>query len=161
MTGYKHVLQWIREGKTPEQIVKRFDGQPSQLRRILQSKRLREALELDEMLAGAVAIHKTAAGVSHVAARLAELAEGSNPETARKACLSLLSEGIFTTREDDEDDPSPPNDPRQGLLHTVSERRPDRDADEQTPHRARRKRKPHTRAARKTRTPKQKRKRRD
>jgi len=161
MTGYKQVLQWIREGKTPEQIMKRFDGQPSQLRRILKSKRLREALELDEMLAGAVAIHKTAAGVSHVAARLAELAEGSNPETARKACLSLLSEGILTTRDDDEDDPFAPNEPRQALLPTVSGDRPGRNANEQTPRPARRKRKPRARAARKTKTLKRKQKRRD
>ena len=100
MPSYMELLKWIREGKTSAQIMELFEGHPYQLRRALNSKRLREQLRLDEQLAAAVASHKTAACVSEMANRLAELAEGTNVETARKAALALLSEGTLAARTD-------------------------------------------------------------
>ncbi len=100
MPSYVELLKWIREDKTSAQIMELFEGHPYQLRRALNSKRLREQLRLDEQLAAAIAAHKTAAVVSEMANRLVELAEGTNVETARKAALALLSEGTLAARTD-------------------------------------------------------------
>ncbi len=93
------ILQLIREGKTAGQIMSRYPGQLAELKRVMSTRTFRRQLEAERELATVVAAHRTAAGACEFTQRLAELANGSNAETARKACLALLSEGMKLTRK--------------------------------------------------------------
>ncbi len=84
----------IRCGLTAEEIIQRLEVPPSRLRRMLGSKRLRRRLSLTEEVSLEVASHRTAGRVGAMTERLVELAYGDKPETARKACVALLAEGI-------------------------------------------------------------------
>ncbi|MDY6914304.1 MAG: hypothetical protein SVT52_07610 [Planctomycetota bacterium] len=95
MPSYKELLELIRDGRSTREIFASFSPMwPSRMRRLLASKRLRKALELEESLAATVVGHRTATGVAGVAERLFELAESEKDETARKACIDLLKEGL-------------------------------------------------------------------
>ncbi len=94
MPSYKDLMKLIRAGLSPEEIMARLDVWPSQMRRMLTSQRLMEELALQERLAREIVRHQTASGVHTVAAKLREIAFGERTETARKACLTLLAEGL-------------------------------------------------------------------
>ncbi len=93
------ILQLIREGKTADQIMSQFSGNLAELKRVMSTRIFRRQLLTERELAAMVAAHQTAAGASKFTNRLVELANGSNGETARKACLALLSEGMQLTRK--------------------------------------------------------------
>lgn len=94
MPSYKDLMKLIRAGLSPEEIMARLDVKPSRLRQMLTSKRLTEELALQERLAREVVRHQTAADVHTVAGKLREIAFGERTEAARKACLTLLAEGL-------------------------------------------------------------------
>jgi len=103
MTKIEQLAKWIREGKSPAEIRKLFAGTSCRLRRALRSKKLRAELELDAELAGTIAAYRTAAGVGEMTRRLEELTCSDNDETARKATVTLLNEGLETSRDDAKD----------------------------------------------------------
>ncbi len=93
------ILRQIREGKTADQIMSQFHGHLPELKRVMSTRSFRKQLEAERELAAMLAAHRTAVGATEFTDRLAELANGPNGETARKACLALLSEGMKLTRK--------------------------------------------------------------
>ncbi len=102
MPSYKQLLELIQKNKSPEEIHRIMPMRPSHWRRMLWGKRFRDALQTQEDIAAAIATHRIAAGTNEATDRLVELMQSQNAETARKACMSLLSEGLRITAEADE-----------------------------------------------------------
>jgi len=94
MATYKDLLKCIRTGLSPQEIMDRLDVCPSKLRTMLAGKKLANRLAAEAQLARQIVRHQTAADVQTVAAKLREIAFGEKSETARKACLALLAEGL-------------------------------------------------------------------
>lgn len=100
MASYRAVLQLIQKGCPLEEIIRTLLLRPSQLKRLLQRKRFREALEMQESLAVVMAIHEVSIGVHGAVGRLnALMRECDKPETVRKVCLALLREGLGRCQE--------------------------------------------------------------
>jgi hypothetical protein len=99
MPSYKDLLKLLREGKTPEEIVRRMNMRPSHWRRMLSGKRMRDALKMEEDISVLMAVHRIAAAVEGAADKFTELMDTDSPETARKVCLALLHEGLRTARK--------------------------------------------------------------
>ena len=108
MPSYRDLLKFIREGKTPDQIVQLMPMRPSCWRRMLNRKRFREELAISESLATVMAVHQVATGVQCAAARFRELMDCDKPETARKVAIALLREGLHRSQDplDEIDDES-------------------------------------------------------
>ncbi|MCK4601152.1 MAG: hypothetical protein KAU28_01715 [Phycisphaerae bacterium] len=100
MPSYKDLLKLIQQGKSPAEIIERMPMPPSKFRRMLGGKHMQARLKLEADLAAAVVSHKTTTGVHNVAKRLIQLMQTKNPETVRKVCLALLSEGLQTVEAD-------------------------------------------------------------
>ena len=94
MATCDQLARLIRCGLSAEEIIDRLGVKPSRLRQMLGSKGLRWRLSLTEDVAMEVASHRTAGRVGAMTERLVELAYGDKSETARKACMALLAEGI-------------------------------------------------------------------
>jgi len=94
MATYDELARLIRRGLTAEEIIERLGVEPARLRRMLKGKRLARRLALIEEVALRVAAHRTAGRVAEMTERLVELAYSDKSETARKACVALLGEGI-------------------------------------------------------------------
>jgi hypothetical protein len=94
MAGWKDLLALIREGLDAQAIMDRLHLPPSRLQRLVESRRLREALDAEAELAAALARHRTAGAVDRTAKRLHELAASEKDETARRVCEALLAEGL-------------------------------------------------------------------
>ncbi|MHC4982274.1 MAG: hypothetical protein ACYTF6_03785 [Planctomycetota bacterium] len=92
MPGYKDMLELIRQGKSPEEIIEALRVEPYRLRRMLGSKRLRGQLELERDLSRKVAAHDVGATIHHLVKRCRQLADDGSGETARKAAEALLAE---------------------------------------------------------------------
>ncbi len=102
MPSYKQLLELIHKNKSPKEIHRIMPMRPSHWRRMLWGKRFRDALQTQEDIAAAIATHRIAAGTNEATERLVELMQSQSAETARKACMSLLSEGLRITAEADE-----------------------------------------------------------
>lgn len=94
MPTHKDLVKLIRAGLSPQEIMDRLDICPSKLRRMLAGKKLANRLAAEVQLARQIVRHQTAADVQTVAGKLREIAFGEKTETARKACLALLAEGL-------------------------------------------------------------------
>ena len=94
MATCDQLARLIRRGLTAEEIIELPEVPPSRLRRMLNSKWLRRRLSLTEEVSLEVASHRTAGRVGAMTERLVELAYSEKSETARKACVALLAEGI-------------------------------------------------------------------
>ena len=108
MPGYRDLLGLIRAGCEPMEIRERLDVQPSILRRMLRCKALQRELDLDRELANIVLRHRLDMGRSWRVWRLEELSGCEQPETARKACESLLK---LEPPPPEEQEPAPPKPP--------------------------------------------------
>lgn len=98
MPSYKDFLKLLREGIPPDQIVSRMGMRPSQWRRMLRGKRLRDALKTEEDVSVMMAIHRIGSAVQGAADRFTNLMDADNGETVRKVCLALLHEGLRRAR---------------------------------------------------------------
>lgn len=94
MASYKDLLILLRRGESPAEIVRQLGVRPSWLRRLMESKRLKEQLKLEEDIAAEVTAHRTAVGIYEMVNRLIELAHSSSPEASRRAACDLLAEGL-------------------------------------------------------------------
>ena len=91
---YKKLLEWIHEGKSPEEIIDLMPMRPSLWRRLLGGKWFQRELQMRQDLAAAMTVHKIASGVHEAAEQFTHLADCDKPETVRKVCLALLHEGL-------------------------------------------------------------------
>jgi hypothetical protein len=94
MASYRELLSCIREGLSAREIMAELELPPNKLRRMLNASHLATELEVEEELAGRLVLHRAAMDVSVLVDRLRELAMEGTGETARKACLALLGEGM-------------------------------------------------------------------
>ena len=94
MPTYKDLLKCILDGLSPQEIMERLDVCPARLRKMLAGKNLATRLAAEAELARQIVRHRTAADVHVMAGKLREIAFGEKSETARKACLALLAEGL-------------------------------------------------------------------
>lgn len=94
MATYKDLLKLIQQGLSAEEIMLRLDVCPSKLRRMMRSEKLIDQLAVQEELARQIVRHQTASDVQTMMAKMRELALGEKTETARKACLALLTDGF-------------------------------------------------------------------
>ena len=94
MASYKDLMKLMRKGLSAGEIMERLKLTPSRLRQILAVKRLSATLEAEEYLARQIVRHQLASGVQTAAIKMRELIEGEQTETMRKACLTLLTEGL-------------------------------------------------------------------
>ena len=94
MASYKDLMKLMREGCSAGEIMERLELCPSRLRRMLAGKRLAAAMAAEEELARRIVRHQLATGVQTAARKMRELIESNQSETMRKACLTLLSEGL-------------------------------------------------------------------
>ncbi len=99
MASYRDLIKFIREGKTPDEIMQLMPMRPSKWRRMLSSKSFREKLAIAESLAAVMAVHQVATGVQCAAARFSELMDCDKPETARKVAMALLREGLHSQQD--------------------------------------------------------------
>jgi hypothetical protein len=90
MASYKNMLELIRQGKSPEEILKTLSLRPSDLRRILTSKRLNAELELERDISRKIAARDIGSAVHEMVGRCRAIALDGNNETARKAAEGLL-----------------------------------------------------------------------
>lgn len=107
MPRYQELLALIRSGKTPQEIMKHLSLPPSKLRRMLKGKRLNACLKIERELTGLIVSHCTVTRVHDVIKRFVELMEAANPETARKVCLALISEGLQSSKIPTSEDDAP------------------------------------------------------
>ena len=98
MARYNELLSCIREGLSAQDIMDQLKLAPNKLRRMLNAKLLASELEMEEELAGRLVLHRTAMDVSVLSGRLRQIAMEGTGETARKACLALLAEGMRLVR---------------------------------------------------------------
>jgi len=108
MPSYKDLLQLLRKGKSPAQIVRALQMPPSHWRRMINGKRFQDALRLEETLAAVIATHGIASGVHGAADRFGELLVSDKPETSRKVALAILHEGLRKQRRKGEPPRSTP-----------------------------------------------------
>ena len=92
MAGYRDMLGLIRQGKSPEEILKTLSLCPSRLRRLLNSKRLNQQLELERDVSRKCGAYALGSGIHEMVRRCRELAEEGIGDTARKAAESLLEQ---------------------------------------------------------------------
>ncbi|HUS46554.1 MAG TPA: hypothetical protein VM098_00430 [Phycisphaerae bacterium] len=92
MPGYKEMLELIRQGKGPEEILKTLATHPSRVRTLLSSKRLNQRLELEKDMSRKLAAYQLGSGIHKMIDRCRELAEEAGSETARKAAEGLLEQ---------------------------------------------------------------------
>jgi len=90
MPGYKDLLELMRNGKSPEEIIAQLGLYPSQLRRLLGRQRLRERLELARDISRKLAAGKLGGGIHQMVERCCEIAKDGAGDTARKAAEGLL-----------------------------------------------------------------------
>lgn len=107
MPCYKELLALIRKGKSPQEIMKHISLPPSRLRRMLKGKRLNACLKIERELTGVLVEHCTVTQVYDVIKRFVELMEATNPETSRKVCLALISEGLLNCQTQTPEDNAP------------------------------------------------------
>ena len=94
MPSYRELLTEIRKGSTAEEMLEKFDLRPSQWRRMLNGKRFQAELEIAESIAAVLAVHQISSGVHDALDRFTDLLASQRPETVRKVCLALLTEGL-------------------------------------------------------------------
>lgn len=120
MASYKDLLKLLRRGASPAEIVRQLGVRPSWLRRLMESKRLKEQLRLEEDIAAEVTAHRAAVGVYDMVNRLVELAHSGSPEASRRAACDLLAEGLQASGAARKDRPARQN-PLAMLLQESSE----------------------------------------
>jgi hypothetical protein len=91
MKLYKKVFDLLRSGVSVPQILEELRIPPSRLRRIMQSKRFIEHMELQREATRAFMALTTADQAFWIVRRLRELSEGRNEDSARKVCYALLN----------------------------------------------------------------------
>jgi hypothetical protein len=94
MANYRDLMKCIQAGMNVTEILDELHIQLNHLERMLQTKALDRALMLEEHLLARVVRHRLAMDVAVMATRLREMALEGSGETSRKACLSLLAEGL-------------------------------------------------------------------
>jgi hypothetical protein len=96
MANYRDLMKCIQRGLSVTDILDELNIQLNHLERMLQTQALERALTLEEHLIARVVRHRLAMDVAVMANRLREMALDGSGETSRKACLSLLAEGLKT-----------------------------------------------------------------
>ena len=81
----------VEEKLSAEEIVGQLGVQPSRLKRMLASKRLNAKLRAAELVASKQAGYGLVVGVGSTARKLKDLTGADKPETARRACLDVLT----------------------------------------------------------------------
>ena len=99
MIRFQELVKLVHDGASAAEILAKYPRDHARLRRLINSRRFRDALALQESLAGVMAMHRTAVNVDRMVQRLGELAAEGTGETARKACLALLNEGLLAMRQ--------------------------------------------------------------
>ncbi len=94
MANYRDLMKCIQAGMSVTEILDELHIQLNHLERMPQTKALDRALALEEHLLARVVRHQLAMDVATMAKRLREMALDGSGETSRKACLSLLAEGL-------------------------------------------------------------------
>jgi hypothetical protein len=92
MAKWTDLLNLLHSGAAPHEIIDRLGVGLWRVRELLNSKRLRARLAMENELAALSVEHQRAAQAVHMVNRLRELANGKKEETARKSCESLLGE---------------------------------------------------------------------
>ncbi len=81
----------VKEKLSAEEIVSQLGVSPSRLKRMLASKRLNAKLRAAELVANKQAGYGLVVGVGSTARKLKDLTGADKPETARRACLDVLT----------------------------------------------------------------------
>ena len=87
---YRRVLEMVRGGCPAHQIRQELNLTPSRLTRILQSKRVREELRQNHLIAQAMLAYNSCDYAESMLRKLTELTDSRVDESARKACMSVL-----------------------------------------------------------------------
>ena len=86
------LLRLIRRGLSPAAIIEEMKVSTSHFQRMLKSRKLLNALRMEADLARAMLSPQNIRSLHRIHTRLTELAVGDMPETARKACETLLEQ---------------------------------------------------------------------
>ena len=90
----------LNEDMTAHDVVMALGVKPSRLRRMLRSKRMAAYLKSAEAVANSKAGHAVVAEMAPAMQKLIKLTESQRPETARRACLDLLTTAKQIYKED-------------------------------------------------------------
>ena len=86
------LLRLIRRGLSPAAVIEEMKVSTSRFQRMLKSRKLQNALRMEADLARAMLSPQNIKCLHEIRSRLTELAVGDMPETARKACETLLEQ---------------------------------------------------------------------
>jgi len=105
MASSRQFVELIRQGRPPGDILALLKLAPSEFWRLMTSKRVGAALEMEAALSDRIARHNMATSMAGCVDLMVGMAKEGDGETARKACQAVLDHGLAKGQTDEQPQP--------------------------------------------------------